>query len=249
MKKCSVCKRLKEDGEFNKYKKSSDGLCVYCRECGKEKSKSYYRNNKEKHIKECDKNRKRYYADVRSKINNLKDNVGCQIEGCNEHTPCCIDFHHLIKRDVLVSKLIGNGASLSRVLHELIKCSAVCSNCHRKIHSGIIESPQNTITKQVDEMFPGWRSNVRIRKPVETEHLCKKCGVEFEAVIGSKNKFCSDKCRRLASRKVERPSKEQLEEDIKNNSWRAIGRKYGVSDKCIVKWASGYDISRIKNDQ
>ena len=44
------------------------------------------------------------------------------------------------------------------------------------------------------------------------------------------------------SRKVERPTKEQLAEDIINLSWTAIGKKYGVSDNATRKWARKYGL-------
>jgi hypothetical protein len=40
----------------------------------------------------------------------------------------------------------------------------------------------------------------------------------------------------LESRKVERPSLGQLEEDIKNIGYSGTGKKYGVSDNSIRKW-------------
>jgi len=44
------------------------------------------------------------------------------------------------------------------------------------------------------------------------------------------------------NRKVERPSKEILEDEIKNNSLLSLGRKYGVSDNAIRKWCKSYGI-------
>ena len=47
---------------------------------------------------------------------------------------------------------------------------------------------------------------------------------------------------RLASRKVERPNREQLKKDIGMNSWLALGKKYGVSDNAVRKWARKYNL-------
>lgn len=46
----------------------------------------------------------------------------------------------------------------------------------------------------------------------------------------------------LATRKVDRPSKEVLEKEIESNSWSALGKKYGVSDNAVRKWAKSYGI-------
>lgn len=49
---------------------------------------------------------------------------------------------------------------------------------------------------------------------------------------------------RINSRKVERPSLEQLNFDLASLSYVAIGKKYGVSDNAIRKWIKFY--TRIK---
>lgn len=45
---------------------------------------------------------------------------------------------------------------------------------------------------------------------------------------------------RINKRKVDRPSLEQLLKDVKENSYRAVARKYGVSDVLIRKWILNY---------
>jgi len=48
---------------------------------------------------------------------------------------------------------------------------------------------------------------------------------------------------RLNFRKVKnRPSKEELKEMIENNSYCALGRKFGVSDVAVRKWAKRYEL-------
>jgi len=47
---------------------------------------------------------------------------------------------------------------------------------------------------------------------------------------------------RLDIRKVERPSKEELENMLKDTSYVAVGKKYGVSDNSVRKWAKSYCI-------
>ena len=42
-------------------------------------------------------------------------------------------------------------------------------------------------------------------------------------------------------RKVERPSHEQLLEDLRSTSFLAVGRKYGVSDNAVRKWLRWYE--------
>lgn len=46
-------------------------------------------------------------------------------------------------------------------------------------------------------------------------------------------------------RKVMRPDRNTLLEDLRMASWRSVARKYGVSDNAVRKWASSY---RLEND-
>lgn len=58
--------------------------------------------------------------------------------------------------------------------------------------------------------------------------FCKKCIVKYRASNWK--------------RKVDRPSKEQLAEEIQKMTWVALGRKYGVSDNAVRKWAKSYNL-------
>ena len=62
-------------------------------------------------------------------------------------------------------------------------------------------------------------------------YLCKYCG---DGCTSSKDRC--EPCYRKQSRKVERPSLEQLKIDIENLGYSGTGRKYGVSDNSIRKW-------------
>jgi hypothetical protein len=56
-------------------------------------------------------------------------------------------------------------------------------------------------------------------------------------------KNCLD-CSKLKSRKVERPSKEELKKLIWEQPTLQIARQLGVSDKAIAKWCSIYDLDK-----
>lgn len=74
-------------------------------------------------------------------------------------------------------------------------------------------------------------------------HLCKKCGKK----ISHDAKYCMQ-CYFLMQRKVERPTREELKSLIRNNSFVAIGRIYGVSDNAIRKWCEAYSLPKKKAD-
>ena len=44
--------------------------------------------------------------------------------------------------------------------------------------------------------------------------------------------------------KVPRPSYEQLQADLRELSWVAVGAKYGVSDNAVRKWMRRYEAEK-----
>lgn len=71
---------------------------------------------------------------------------------------------------------------------------------------------------------------------------CQNCGRQTKRT--KHGKYCSQECFHRDNRKVEWPTSEQLTYDLETMSWCAIGRKYGVSDNAVRKWAAGYGITR-----
>lgn len=67
---------------------------------------------------------------------------------------------------------------------------------------------------------------------------CTICGKEIST---HKASMCVE-CSRIARRKVERPSKDELLKMLESMSMEAIGRKYGVSGNAVKKWAVSYKI-------
>jgi len=63
------------------------------------------------------------------------------------------------------------------------------------------------------------------------ETKCPDCGVS----IGRKSKRCIS-CSHKQRRKTVRPSKEELKDMLKKETWTSIGRRFGVSDNTIRKW-------------
>ena len=75
-------------------------------------------------------------------------------------------------------------------------------------------------------------SNLIFQK-LKNKIYCSECG------IGQNWKTKSGLCKTCYSkkmRKISRPSKQILLEELKNNSYVSVGRKYGVSDNAIRKW-------------
>lgn len=81
--------------------------------------------------------------------------------------------------------------------------------------------------------------NIKINRK-QKSNCCKHCNKS----IYKNKKFCSSFCSNnynkdkiLRKRKVEnRPSKEELQEMLKDSNFCKLGRKFGVSDNAIRKW-------------
>ena len=83
---------------------------------------------------------------------------------------------------------------------------------------------------------------LQYRSKQEICYYCEKCGAK---ITSYKAKLCV-KCAKEKSRIVERPSREQLKEEIRNNSFLALSRKYQVSDTAIRKWCKTYNLPHQK---
>jgi aromatic ring-opening dioxygenase LigB subunit len=135
MKKCSQCKKEKSVEEFSWKNKKKNRRSPNCKECHAHNRKQHYENNKEK-IKSQVNKRKYGYRDW---FKNLKSTLSCVV--CGESESCCLDFHHTdpTKKEKAVSQMTSLGLSKENILKEIDKCVVVCSNCHRKIHAGLVK--------------------------------------------------------------------------------------------------------------
>ncbi len=75
--------------------------------------------------------------------------------------------------------------------------------------------------------------------------VCIQCGARHKRYSKTQTcKKCSDNNPNLKLRKVERPSKEDLERMIWEQPTTAIAKHLGVSDKAIEKWTKSYNIAK-----
>lgn len=95
----------------------------------KQKSREHY----QKHKKQYNERNQLQKQRTREIIAEAKKE-GCSV--CSEKEPACLDFHHLHGKDLPVSAMLG--MKDERVRNEISKCIILCSNCHRKLHAGII---------------------------------------------------------------------------------------------------------------
>ncbi len=105
---------------------------------------------------------------------------------------------------------------------------------HAKLHMWLNSGAPVVKTAEMKGMNSG---KVKVIEP----EYCKSCG----RTLQEKQKlYCSVDCYSCCKRKVERPSKKELEKDLSQMSWLSIGKKYGVSDNAVRKWAKAYSITK-----
>ena len=80
--------------------------------------------------------------------------------------------------------------------------------------------------------------------PPLVEIQCSKCNNIFLPTRRG-HKWCHQ-CRSEMKRAFIRPTKEELHQMIDTMSWVAIGRKYGVTDNAVKKWAKRYGLPTKK---
>lgn len=102
------------------------------------------------------------------------------------------------------------------------------------------KSQHSKLHKWLDLGAPGWATPVTDDLDDPRSVYCLTCG---EILSARQRLYCTKKCAASnRKRKVDRPSCAQLAADIKEMSWCAVGRKYGVSDNAVRKWARSYKL-------
>ena len=110
------------------------------------------------------------------------------------------------------------------------------------------------IVLEIDHINGDWRDN----RILNLRFLCPNCHSQQKNSKNQKTSKCycncgniksrnSNLCKscniakpRLSTRKVERPSLNQLQEDVDTLGFRGTGLKYGVSDNSVRKWIKKY---------
>jgi hypothetical protein len=127
-KTCIKCKEVKSVELFNRRRSTWQS---YCRECDNAKQRERYQENKKYYYSKCKNQRNK----VRQFVDNIKK-CGCKL--CDEKEICCLEFHHLFDKEDTISLMVAKSMSLDKIILEIKKCVVLCSNCHRKVHAGIL---------------------------------------------------------------------------------------------------------------
>jgi hypothetical protein len=142
----------------------------------------------------------------------------------------CIDaleFHHLDEntKEQNPSYIVMRW-SKNRAMVELEKCILVCANCHRELHAKVHDINVELVTR-----ISPWY-----------DHTCVNCKEVFRSRVSTQI-YCSERCKQVGGRKVTRPDKDQLQELLRTTSLVQIGKRFGVSDNAVRKWAKHYKLT------
>ena len=122
---CSVCKKLRQDDEFNWRNKAKGIRSKYCRYCQREFSQKHYRTRKSRYL-ERNERRRLIHAQI------IRDAKSLPCADCHVEYPFYVmEFDHVRgkKREEL-ARMATLG--ISTILSEIDKCDVVCSNCHKE---------------------------------------------------------------------------------------------------------------------
>lgn len=148
--------------------------------------------------------------------------------------------HRLFKEGLLEQRCINcglgtewNGKFISlqldhkdgdRCNNQIDNLRILCPNCHSQTDSFCGKKKK----KQRIKIEHKNRKTICVKK-------CVFCNLDYEAK-DKKQKYCSYNCHKKSLRKIDRPSKEQLINELSQSNYVQVGKKYGVSDNAIRKW-------------
>lgn len=172
---------------------------------------------------------------ITRKFKAIMDRGGkCECCGYNKNM-AALDFHHINPEEKsfgLDMKAFSNH-SWEVISLELNKCKLLCANCHREIHNPLLD-----FSKLNDYIDQTRLESLGKEKVIPT---CSICG----APVTKEGNLCV-KCQHEKQRKVNRPSREELKDLIRNKSFVSIGQMFGVTNKSIEKWCISYNLPSKK---
>lgn len=153
----------------------------------------------------------------------------------------------------------------NRENNDLTNLRFICPNCHTQTQNYTSKNIQNKSTKHICQcggiknrqaiVCLQCRKNKFVKKEsktIITKHInntFNQCDCGNTKLTKSKLcRTCNNRLVKVRTRKVERPTKEELLELIKTQSFTQIGKLYNVSDNAVRKWCKCYEIPFRKKD-
>lgn len=128
---CPKCRRLLPESEFN-WKVKNIRRQVHCKDCSRLYIRIHYKNHTKYYVEKARKRtkliRERSYAYLGPYL------LTHPCVDCGEKNILVLEFDHKNRKVKIgeISHIIGNGATLEKLIAEVKKCEIRCSNCHRK---------------------------------------------------------------------------------------------------------------------
>jgi len=137
-------------------------------------------------------------------------------------------FHHIGDKKETVSRMINATVSWSQILDEINKCVLLCHNCHGEVHAGLAICPEIDIEKRIRSL-----SEIESEKPMSKDKIFRPCA--YCKKLTNSNKFCGQKCSRLAAQKILWPPNEELAILVWKHSMTFLAKQLNVSGNAIKK--------------
>lgn len=146
MKRCSQCKQEKPETEFHRNRTRGDGLRTICKQCAYARAVIYRKTHraefnaraKARYWRTQHKAREynhtswtRMNAARQSMVRLVMDAYPCS---CGESRYPCLDFHHIDPTSK--SATVAAIRTCKATFKEILKCTVLCANCHRRLHAG-----------------------------------------------------------------------------------------------------------------
>jgi len=137
---CSRCSTQKLTTDFNFKSRVTGMRHSYCRECGKQLTRSHYHRNKQAYLDRNTRTCSRHREMVR-----LAKSRPCA--DCGLQYPYYVmDFDHLDATTKLFILSAVSRVTRASLMREIAKCDVVCSNCHReRTHQRKLNSAHTTL--------------------------------------------------------------------------------------------------------
>lgn len=174
------------------------------------------------------------YKNIKIKLVEMK---GGKCQKCG-YDKCigALQFHHRNPEEKSFELSMKSGhCTWEEMSKEAEKCDLLCANCHSELH-------YNMNTEEDDEDENDFSEEEIVT--IKPKYYCIDCKEEISTSTAQR---CS-KCAKIASRTVERPSREELKNLIRTVPFTQIAKQYNVSDKAIAKWCIAENLPSRKKD-
>lgn len=147
MKKCTKCSQKKSETDFPI---NGSRLRSQCKACVAERSRLWRLAHPGYAAKYMREYIRKNYGEMKARMDAKRQEIaewkrarGCTV--CGETEPWVLDMHHLDPNEKEANS--AQSATLKTFLKEADKCVLLCSNCHRKVHAGVLRLTKKHISK------------------------------------------------------------------------------------------------------